>query len=82
MSKAEKLLEKARRNPDSISFPELESLAEAYGLPLTPPRGGGSHYTQKLPDGTKNTIPRDGNQVKKWYVIDVVDAILTFGKKK
>lgn len=75
MARKEKLLAKAKESPQNISFQELESLAAAYGLPLEP---GGSHYVQKLPDGTKNTIKREGNRVKRWYVQDVVEAIETF----
>jgi len=75
MARREKLLAKAKESPQNISFQELENLAAAYGLPLEP---GGSHYVQKLPDGTKNTIKREGNRVKRWYVQDVVEAIETF----
>jgi len=75
MSRREKLLSKAKNSPQNISFQELEALAAAYGLPLEP---GGSHYVQRLPDGTKNTIKREGNKVKKWYVNPVVEAIETF----
>ncbi len=81
MPKKEKLLAKAKNSPQNISFPELETLATAYGLPLKQGRGGGSHYIQRLPDGTKNTIVREGNKVKKWYVQDVVEAIEIFGCK-
>ena len=77
MAKKDKLLAKARSSPQNISFQELETLAERYGLPLQP---GGSHYIQRLPDGTKNTIKREGDRVKKWYVRDVVEAIETFGR--
>ena len=76
MAKKEKLLAKANNNPQNISFQELEALAAAYGLPL---ELGGSHYVQRLPDGTKNTIKREGNKVKRWYVQDVVEAIEMFG---
>lgn len=76
MAKREKLLAKAKNNPQNMSFQELEALAAAYGLPLEP---GGSHYVQRLPDGTKNTIKREGKKVKRWYVQDVVEAIETFG---
>ena len=75
MARKEKMLAKAKESPQNISFQELEALAAAYGLPLEP---GGSHYVQKLPDGTKNTIKREGNNVKRWYVQDVVEAIETF----
>ena len=75
MAKREKLLLKAKNSPQNISYEELEALAAAYGLPLEP---GGSHYVQRLPDGTKNTIKREGKKVKKWYVQDVVEAIETF----
>jgi len=75
MAKREKLLAKAKNSPQNISFQELETLAAAYGLPLKP---GGSHYVQRLPDGTKNTIKREGNKVKEWYVKPVVEAIETF----
>jgi len=75
MVKREKLLSKAKNSPQNISFQELEALAAAYGLPLEP---GGSHYVQRLPDGTKPTIKREGKKVKRWYVQDVVEAIETF----
>ncbi|HUS04162.1 MAG TPA: hypothetical protein VMY79_01345 [Dehalococcoidia bacterium] len=78
MAKRENLLAKAKNSPQNISFQELEALAVAYGLPLEP---GGSHYVQRLPDGTKNTIKREGNKVKRWYVQDVVEAIEIFGHK-
>jgi len=78
MAKRENLLAKAKNSPQNISFQELETLAAAYGLPLEP---GGSHYVQRLPDGTKNTIKREGNKVKRWYVQDVVEAIEIFGHK-
>jgi hypothetical protein len=76
MAKREKLLAKAKNSPQNMSFQELEALAAAYGLPL---ELGGSHFVQRLPDGTKNTIKREGKKVKRWYVQDVVEAIETFG---
>ena len=78
MAKREKLLSKAKDSPQNISFQELEALAAAYGLPLEP---GGSHYVQRLPDGTKKTIKREGKKVKKWYVQDLVEDIETFGRE-
>lgn len=81
MPKKEKLLAKAKNSPQNISFLELETLAAAYGLPLKQGKGGGSHYFMKLPDGTKPTIVREGNKVKKWYVQEVVEAIDIFGRK-
>ena len=82
MSKVDKLLDKAKNSPRNISFSELETLAALYGLPLEPGKGGGSHYIQSLPDGTKNTIPRKGRRVLWIYVNRVVDAIETFGRKQ
>ena len=79
MTKLDKLLSKARSSPQNLSFQELETLARAFGLPLKQGGGGSSHYIQRLPDGTKNTIVREGNKVKRWYVQDVVDAIDMFG---
>ena len=81
MGKKEKLLAKAKDSPQNISFRQLESLAAAYGLPLKQGGGGTSHYIQRLPDGTKKTVVREGKKVKKWYVQDVVEAIETFGRK-
>ena len=81
MAKTDKLLAKAKNSPQNISFAELEILANAYGLPLKQGKGGGSHYLMKLPDGTKPTIVREGNKVKKWYVQEVVEAIEMFGHK-
>jgi hypothetical protein len=82
MSTIEKLLAKAKSSPQNITFTELEVLAAAYGLPLEQGKSGSSHYLQRLPDGTKNTLVREGNKVKRWYVQDVVDAIVTFGSKQ
>ncbi len=79
MSKREKLLAKARNSPQNLSFSDLETLAADYGLPLKKGKGGSSHYIQRLPDGTKNVVAREGNTVKKWYVRAVVDAIEMFG---
>ena len=79
MSRREKLLAKAKRSPQNITFSELETLADAYGLLLRQGKSGGSHYFLKLPDGTKPTIVREGNEVKKWYVQEVVEAIEIFG---
>ncbi len=81
MTKREKLLAKARNSPQNISFQELENLAAAYGLPLNHGKSGGSHYVQRLPDGSKNTVVREGDKVKRWYVQHVVDAIETFGSE-
>ncbi len=81
MSRKEKLFAKAKDRPQNISFPELQTLADAYGLILTQGKGGGSHYLLKLPDGTKPTIVREGNKVKKWYVREVVEAIELFGRE-
>ncbi len=82
MTKIAKLLAKARNSPQSVSFQELETLAAAYGLPLRKPKSGSSHYLQRLPDGTKNTIVREGDKVKRWYVKDVVEAIDMFGHQQ
>ncbi len=78
MSKREKLLSKAKNSPQNISFQEFEALAAAYGLPL---ETGGSHYVQRLPDGTKRTIKREGKKVKKWYVQDLTEDIETFSRE-
>ena len=66
MAKKEKLLAKAKNSPQNLSFQELETLAAAYDLPLKAGRSGSSHYLLRLPDGTKPTIVREGNKVKKW----------------
>ncbi len=79
MSRIEKLLAKAKSSPKNISFSQLETLAAAYGLPLKQGKGGGSHYLLRLPDGTKPTIVREGNKVKRWYVQVVAEAIEAFG---
>lgn len=76
MSKRKKLLEKAKKSPQNLTFEDLETLASSYGLPL---ERGGSHYVQRLPDGSKNTIKREPGNVKRWYVRDVVEAIEDFG---
>ncbi|MDQ4079023.1 MAG: type II toxin-antitoxin system HicA family toxin [Chloroflexota bacterium] len=45
MSRCEKLLAKARNNPQGLRFRELERLAECYGFTFS--RSKGSHRTYK-----------------------------------
>lgn len=57
MSKARKLYEKARRNPEGVRFEELDALLCAAGFKVRRPSGGSSHYFYKR-GGQVITVPR------------------------
>ncbi|MDR2957064.1 MAG: type II toxin-antitoxin system HicA family toxin [Coriobacteriales bacterium] len=73
MTKQEKLLEKIRNNPSSVSFEKLVNLLESFGFEVKN-YSGGSHYSVSHPDdniiGTMepNSIPMHKPTVLPVYV--------------
>jgi predicted RNA binding protein YcfA (HicA-like mRNA interferase family) len=73
MSKRDKLLEKAKRNPDGLRFAELETLMQQSGWTLD--RQKGSHRIWKSPKGARLPVQEakggkaKGYQVKQFLSI-------------
>jgi hypothetical protein len=70
----EKLYERAKNNPGSVSFEELNTLLERWGFTRRQPSGGSSHYTYTRGD-VMLTVPRDGKAVKPVYVRRAMRAL-------
>jgi len=74
MTKAEKLLQKVRRNPKTVSFHDLDKILLAHGFERRQPRGGSSHYVYSRGQ-QRVTVPYKRPFVKAYYV-KVVLSIL------
>lgn len=74
MGTLEKLYERAKNNPGSVSFAELDKLLKRWGFACRQPRGGSSHYIYTRA-GVRLSIPRDGKAVKPFYVQQATDAL-------
>ncbi len=75
MARAEKHLDKMRRNPRDWRIEQLHTIAEAYGVAWV--HGGGSHCTFRTPKGEKLTVPAK-RPIKPVYIrhfIDLIDTI-------
>ena len=76
MSKREKLLARARRNPRNLSLEEFESLVNAYGHI----EEGGSHPKAIIRDFT---LPyKRQNPVKGCYTNDLIEIIDSIEKNR
>jgi hypothetical protein len=76
LGKLEKLYERAKRNPGSVRWAELDSLLQAWGFACRQPGGGSSHYTYTR--GTvRLTVPRRGSGVSPEYVRAAIKALGT-----
>jgi predicted RNA binding protein YcfA (HicA-like mRNA interferase family) len=74
MSRAEKLLEKAQRNPDGISFDDFCTLIEHYGFRFR--RKAGSHAIYSNSAGIiLNIQPRRDGKAKGYQVRQFLTAI-------
>ena len=80
MGRRAKLLARifARPTPSDLTFAELSSTFEHYGGVVTPPTGGGSHYTFAVPGLPAETVPRH-DPVKAQYVRNVRDLLAAAG---
>lgn len=80
MTKAEKRLERMRRNPrDDWQISDVETVCRAYDIACEAPSGGGSHYTVSHPSQAEIlTIPAR-KPIKTVYIVSLVmfiDAVV------
>ena len=77
MSRCEKLLELARRNPAGLRFTELCLLAECHGWTLD--RQHGSHRTYKRPHHPRRLTfqPGRNGEAMRYQVDQLLDAVAT-----
>jgi predicted RNA binding protein YcfA (HicA-like mRNA interferase family) len=73
MSQREKLLEKIRNHPKSVSFDDLDSLLQMYGY--EPRRTSGSHHIYVCKGRPPINVTRHGAQVDPGAVKDVLRMI-------
>lgn len=86
MTKAEKLLEKARNNPKSVTFDDLDKLLDHAGFVRRQPKGGSSHYFYSHPEFPEVyiVVPRQIPFVLEVYVrrvLKLLDGIGYSGQK-
>ena len=74
MSKLDKLLERIRNNPVTVSFDELDKVLRHYGFEPRQPKGGSSHTVYSRM-GARITVPFKRPHVKKIYVTQAVALI-------
>ena len=75
MRQWEKLLERIRNNPKTVTFEEVAKILCKLGYEQRQPGGGSSHYTFRKPGKPPLTIPRKSPYVKEEYVKLVIAAI-------
>ena len=68
MSQWEKLLEKIRNNPKSVTFDKIQKVLLKCGFKCRQPSGGSSHYTFYNDKGKRLTIPKHSPYVKECYI--------------
>ncbi len=74
MPRAEKLLNRMRRNPRDWRIEQLQSVAAAYNVAWV--HSGGSHCTFRTPGGEKLSVPAK-RPIKPIYVRQFVTLIET-----
>jgi hypothetical protein len=74
LGKLQKLYERAKANPGSVRFDELDRLLRRWGFARRQPRGGSSHYFYSRGD-VQLSVPRSGGSVKAVYVRRVIRAL-------
>ncbi len=75
MSQLEKLLERIRNNPKTVTFDELDKILCRNGYEKRQPGGGSSHYTFRKSGKPPLTIPKKSPYVKEEYVKLVIEAL-------
>jgi predicted RNA binding protein YcfA (HicA-like mRNA interferase family) len=75
MSKTDKLLQKIRNNPQSVSFEDLDKVLRSFGFEPRQPKGGSSHYFYQRSGFGQITVPRKKPFVKKIYVKNALSLI-------
>jgi hypothetical protein len=75
LSQWEKLLERIRNNPKTVTFEELDKILVRSGYEKRQPGGGSSHYTFRKKGKLPLTIPKKSPYVKEEYVKLVIEAL-------
>ena len=75
MSQWEKLLERIRNNPKTVTFEELDKILVRSGYEKRQPGGGSSHYTFRKKGKLPLTIPTKSPYLKEEYVKLVIEAL-------
>ncbi|MDE2301701.1 MAG: type II toxin-antitoxin system HicA family toxin [Sphingomonadales bacterium] len=83
MSKADKLLERMRRNPaGDWTIGDVQRLCEALGWTCLPPSGGGSHWKVTAPQAVAIvTIPAK-RPIKPIYIRKLIELARDMGNGK
>ena len=68
----------ATKTPRDMAFDDLAATFVHYGGTVSPPPGGGSHYTFAMPGLPPETVPRR-DPVKARYVRNVRDLLAAAG---
>ncbi len=71
MSKFDKLLNRIRHNPQSVTFEDLDKLLIAYGFVRRQPQSGSAHFTYSLRTH-RITVPYRRPVLKAVYVKQVL----------
>ena len=74
MSQDEKLLQRIRNNPKTVSFDELDKVLRWYGFECRQPKSGSSHYVYIL-GRHRVAVPYKRPHVKQVYVKEVLDIL-------
>ena len=75
LSKWEKLLEKIRNNPKTVTFEEVDKVMRRLGYDGKFPRTGSSHCTYRKKGHTPITVPRHEPYVKEEYVKLIIEVM-------
>lgn len=75
MSQWEKLLERIRNNPKTVTFEEVDKILCRIGFERRQPGGGSSHYTYRKQGKPPLTIPKKSPYVKEEYIKLVIAAL-------
>ena len=75
MSQLEKLLEKIKNNPKTVSFEDLDKILRRNGYEKRQPNSGSSHYIYRKKGKVPLTIPKKSPHVKEEYVRQVISAL-------
>jgi len=74
MAKKDKRLDKARANPQNITYDELDAILTGFGFVNV--RAKGSHNQYRHPkSAARLSIPKHGSKVKQVYVEEALAAI-------
>ena len=73
MAQLEKLIRRFLARPPAVRFSEVRRLLAAFGFSLVRTRG--SHHLFERPDGRQLCVPVKEQQVKRIYVLRVVEML-------